>query len=55
MNRLMQVSLFLSIITASGKIAAGMVSFDAFYKGQTTLSLKRCSDKSATITLKASY
>ena len=43
--------MLISIITSSGKISAGTVSFNATEDGRLTLPLKRCSDKSASISL----
>lgn len=51
----MQVDLTVSINTVSGKIVAGIVSFNALDSITATLPLKRCSDKTATITLNVSF
>ena len=51
----MQVDLTVSINTVSGKIVAGIVGFNALDNNTATLPLKRCSDKTATITLSVSF
>jgi len=51
----MKVDLIISIKTASGKIIAGVVSFNILQNNTMTLPLKRCSDKAATVTLHISH
>ena len=51
----MQVDLTVSINTVSGKIVAGIVSFNALDSITATLPLKRCSDKTATVTMSVSF
>lgn len=45
----------ISINTPSGKIVAGVVSFNAVQKGTFTLPFKRCSDKSAVAVLNIAF
>jgi hypothetical protein len=47
--------LIISINTPSGKIVAGVVSFNAVQKGSFTLPFKRCSDKAAIAVLNTAF
>jgi hypothetical protein len=49
------VDLIISINTGSGKIVAGVVSFNALKNGTFTLPFKRCSDKNAVAVLNISF
>jgi hypothetical protein len=51
----MQVDLIISVKTASGKIVAGVVSFNMLQDNTIAIPFKRCSDKAATAFLHISY
>lgn len=51
----MQVDLIVSINTVSGKIVAGTVSFNAVQNNNLALPLKRCSDKTAEVSLNVAF
>ncbi len=51
----MKVDLSVSINTTSGKIVAGVVAFNPIQNTEENLSLKRCSDKNASVAVKISF
>lgn len=52
---LIQVDLIVSINTSSGKIVAGVVTFNAIQNCTAVLPLKRCSDKSAEVSINIGF